>query len=256
MTYCVAIRLTAGLVMLADTRTNAGVDNISRFRKLHTWSAPGERVIALMTAGNLAVTQAVMSLLQERIDQASRESAQGLVPTVESIMSAPSLFRAAELIGDAMREVQNQYGAGLSAMNESGAATIAVAGQRAGGQLRLFLVYSAGNFIEATTDTPYFQIGEHKYGKPILDRVITVDTDLEDAKTAALLSMDSTLRSNLTVGMPLDLAVIPVDALSISELRRIEPDDPDFHALSNAWSELMRDAFVQLRQRASGAFAE
>lgn len=243
MTYCVALRLQAGLVLLADTRTNAGVDNISRYRKLYTWTNPGDRVIAMMTAGNLAVTQAVMSHLTEQI----------AAPTggLDSIMTAPTMFRVAELVGDAMRMVQNRYGPGLSAMNESGAASIVVAGQRLGGDLRLFLVYSAGNFIEATADTPYFQIGEHKYGKPILDRVITIDTDIEDAKTAALLSMDSTLRSNLTVGMPLDIAVIYRNAFDLAENRRIEPDDAHFHALSQAWSDLMRDAFVQARRRVS-----
>ncbi|MEL6316099.1 MAG: proteasome-type protease [Pseudomonadota bacterium] len=241
MTYCVAMRLQGGLVLLADTRTHAGVDDIARYRKLFTWTQPGERVIALMTAGNLAMTQAVISLLQERIDTPE--------PGVDNLMSAPSMFRVAELVGDAMRETQERYGPGLTAMNENGVATIVLAGQRQGGQLRLFMIYSAGNFIEATDDTPFFQIGEHKYGKPILDRVITPTTSLIDAKTAALLSMDSTMRSNLSVGMPLDLAVIPRDALAFQELRRIEPDDPEFHGLSQAWSELMRDAFVQARRR-------
>ncbi|MBX2856085.1 MAG: proteasome-type protease [Rhodobacteraceae bacterium] len=242
MTYCVAIRLTTGLVLLADTRTNAGVDNISKYRKLFTWTEPGERSVALMTAGNLAITQAVVSLLQEPIDNPGSNA--------ESVLTAPTLFRVAELVGDAMREVQSRYGPGLAATGESATSSIVVAGQRAGGQVRLFLVYSAGNFIEATDDTSFFQIGEHKYGKPILDRVITPDTSLEDAKTAALLSMDSTLRSNLTVGMPLDLAVLPADSFAFSELRRIEPEDPHFHALSHAWSELMREAFVQARQQA------
>ncbi len=243
MTYCVALRLREGLVLLADTRTNAGVDNISRYRKLYTWTQPGERAIAMMTAGNLAVTQAVMSHLNEQLASPA--------PDGDTLFTAPSLFRVAEVVGDAMRAVQNRYGPGLQAMNESGHASIVVAGQRLGGDLRLFMVYAAGNFIEATEDTPYFQIGEHKYGKPILDRVINIDTSLEDAKTAALLSMDSTLRSNLTVGMPLDIAVIRRDAFSFSENRRIEPDDANFHALSQVWSELMRDAFVQARQRAA-----
>lgn len=245
MTYCVAIRLTSGLVLLADTRTNAGVDNISKFRKLFTWTNPGERAIAMMTAGNLAITQAVISLLQERIDNSP--------PGFDTILSAPSLFRAAQLVGDAMREVQDRYAPGLAATGESSTSSIVLAGQRRGGKVRLFLIYSAGNFIEATEDTAYFQIGEHKYGKPILDRVITPDTDIDDAKTAALLSMDSTLRSNLTVGMPLDLAIIPAETFGFSELRRIEPDDPHFHALSNAWSELMRDAFVRARVQAESA---
>ncbi len=248
MTYCIALRLKTGLVMLADTRTNAGVDNISRFRKLFTWSTPGERAIALMTAGNLAITQAVISLLQERIDAND--------PNQPHILNAPTLFQVTQLIGDAMRDVQDRYAQGLQAANESGGATIVVAGQRRGGQPRLYLVYSAGNFIEATDDTPFFQIGEHKYGKPILDRVITPDIDIADAKTAALLSMDSTLRSNLTVGMPLDLAVIRAGRFEFEELRRIEPDDSEFHALSLVWSQLMRDAFVQARERTSQMVAQ
>lgn len=243
MTYCVGLRLKAGLVLLADTRTNAGVDNIARFRKLFTWSTPGERAIAMMTAGNLAITQGVISLLQERIDAAD--------PNFDNLMTAPSMFRVAQLVGDAMQEVQHRYAQGLTAMNESGGSTIVVAGQRMGGQPRLFLVYSAGNFIEATDDTPFFQIGEHKYGKPILDRVITPDIEIDDAKTAALLSMDSTLRSNLTVGMPLDLAVIRSGRFEFDELRRIEPDDQEFHALSQVWSQLMRDAFVKAREKAN-----
>ena len=245
MTYCVGIRLRAGLVLLADTRTNAGVDNISRFRKLHVWTKPGDRVIAMMTSGNLAITQAVITRLQERNEKGGEPG--------ETLFTAPSMFRVAELVGDAMREVQDQYGPGLQAMSESSLASIVVAGQRRGGKTRLFLVYAAGNFIEATEDTPYFQVGEHKYGKPILDRVIGVETSLEDAKTAALLSMDSTLRSNLTVGMPLDLAVIPTDALAATEWRRIDADDPGFHTLSQSWSELMREAFVQARLRVSMA---
>ncbi|MEM9726413.1 MAG: proteasome-type protease, partial [Pseudomonadota bacterium] len=243
MTYCIGIRLNAGLVLLADTRTNAGVDNISRFRKLFTWSIPGERAFAMLTSGNLATTQAVISLLQERMDRPQ--------DGVDNLMTAPSMFRMAELVGGAMREVQNRYAQGLSATNEDGGATIVLAGHRTGGQPRLFMIYPAGNFIEATPDSPYFQIGEHKYGKPILDRVITPDTTLEDAKTAALLSMDSTLRSNLTVGMPLDLAVLSAGSFTFSELRRIEPDDPHFHALSHAWSEMLLNSFHEARERAA-----
>lgn len=242
MTYCIAIRVNSGVVLLSDTRTNAGVDNISRFRKLFTWTVPGSRAVAMLTSGNLGMTQAVISLLEERIKNPPENG--------ETLLTAPSLFRAAELVGSAMREVQDRYAQGLTA--ESAASTIVLAGQRIGGAPRIFLIYSAGNFIEATPDTPYFQIGEHKYGKPILDRVISTETSLEDAKTAALLSMDSTLRSNLTVGMPLDLAILPVDRFEFSEHRRIEPDDAEFHRLSNAWSELMIEAFGKARRRAQG----
>lgn len=240
MTYCVALRLNAGLVTLADTRTNAGVDDIARFRKLFSWRVPGDRAFVLMTAGNLAITQSVISLLQERIDNADSNG---------HLYSAPTLYRMAELIGDAMREVQSRYGPGLVAMNESTLASIVLAGEVAGGGgPRLFMIYAAGNFIEATEDTPFFQIGSHKYGKPILDRVIVPETTLNDGITAALLSMDSTLRSDLTVGMPLDMAVLPTDTFEFSIHRRIEPDDPSFRALSEAWSMAIRDAFVKMRE--------
>lgn len=238
MTYCLALKLNEGLVCLSDTRTNAGVDNISRYKKMFTWEVPNERVITMMTAGNLAITQAVISLLQENIDNPQ--------PGIETLYSAPTLFRVAEIVGDAMRMTQARYGPGLSAMGENAISSIIVAGQRAGGLPRLYHVYSAGNFIEATSDTPYFQIGDHKYGKPILDRVITEETPLETGITAALLSMDSTLRSNLSVGMPLDLAVMPTDQIGFSQLRRIEENDENFRALSDAWSQELRDAFSEM----------
>ena len=238
MTYCVAVKVNEGLVCLSDTRTNAGLDNIARFRKMFCWVKPGERAITLMTAGNLAVTQGVMSLLQENIDKPS--------DGIETLFSVPSMFRVAEIVGDAMRVIQGRYGPGLMAQGESSDATIIVAGQRAGGPLRLFMVYAAGNFIEATADTPFFQIGEHKYGKPILDRVISPETTLHDAVTAALLSMDSTLRSNLSVGMPLDLTVLRLDALHFEKEVRIEAEDPGFLALSQRWSDALREAFTSI----------
>ena len=238
MTYCVALRLNEGLVCLSDTRTNAGVDNISKYKKMFTWEVPGDRVICMMTAGNLAITQAVMSLLQENIDN----PANGL----ETLFTAKSMFRVAEIVGDAMRLMQSRYGPGLAAQGESATSSIIVAGQRSGGTLRLFHVYSAGNFIEATEDTPYFQIGDHKYGKPIIDRVITPDASLDLGTTAALLSMDSTLRSNLSVGMPLDLCVIREGYLSFDQNRRIEENDPSFAQLSEAWSGALRRAFDEM----------
>lgn len=238
MTYCVAIKLDAGLVFLSDTRTNAGVDNIAKFKKMFNWEVPGERVITMMTAGNLAITQAVISLLQENIDNPENG--------FETILSANSMFRVAELVGDAMRIVQARYGAGMNQMGESMFSSIIVGGQRKGGGMRLFHVYSAGNFIEAVDETPYFQIGEHKYGKPILDRVITPETPLNVSVTAALLSMDSTLKSNLSVGMPLDLAVIEADAFTFSQQRRIEEHDQNFQQLSMGWSEALRRAFDEM----------
>ncbi len=240
MTYCVAIKLNAGLVFLADSRTNAGVDNISRVKKLFTWHTPGERAITMMTAGNLGITQAVISELNEDIERAADQRV--------TLLSAASMFDVAQLVGDKMRMVQQRYAGGLTARGVDSGATIIIGGQRAGGAPRLFLVYAAGNFIEAMEDTPYFQLGEHKYGKPIIDRVVTVETDLEDAVICVLLSMDSTLRSNLSVGMPLDLAVMRRDTLAFEQLRRIEADDPAFRRFSERWSQELRDAFAVMRQ--------
>ncbi len=240
MTYCVAIKTNAGMVFLSDTRTNAGVDNISKYRKMFTWEIPGDRVITMMTAGNLAITQAVISLLQENIDKPQ--------DGIDTLLNAESMFRVAEIVGDAMRVIQTRYGANIAQMGESTMSSIIVGGQRAGGEMRLFHVYSAGNFIEAGADTPYFQIGEHKYGKPILDRVISVDTPVDVCVTAAFLSMDSTLRSNLSVGMPLDLTVVNRDDLRFAQSRRIEDHDPNYLALSDAWSTALRDAFDDMIQ--------
>lgn len=238
MTYCLALKLDAGIVCLSDTRTNAGVDNISKYKKMFTWEVPGERVICMMTAGNLAITQAVMSLLQENLEEPETG--------IETLYTAHSIFRVAEIVGDAMRLIQSRYGPGLSAMGESSLSSIILAGRRVGGKPRLFHIYSAGNFIEATEDTPFFQIGDHKYGKPILDRVVTPQTPLDMGVTAALLSMDSTLRSNLSVGMPLDLAVIKTDMVAFAQNRRIDEQDPNYRELSEAWSGELRGAFDRM----------
>jgi len=240
MTYCVALRLRSGLVMLSDTMTNAGVDNVSRFKKMFTWEQPGERAICLMTSGNLSITQGVVNLLQENIDHPK--------DGIDTLFTAESMYRVAEIVGDAMAFVQNRYGAGLTAQGEAAGASIIVSGQRVGGVPRLFLVYSAGNFIEATDDTCYFQIGEHKYGKPILDRVIEYETELQDGVIATLLSMDSTLRSNLSVGMPLDMSIILTDTYKFERRFRIEADDPSFRDLSDAWSGALRNGFTEMRK--------
>lgn len=240
MTYCVAIKLDDGLVLLSDTRTNAGLDNISRYGKMHTWEVPGERAVVLLTAGNLSITQGLITRLEKQIELSA------LDPETETIVNADSMFRIAQIVGEIMRDVHERHREGMEAQGTSFDATVLVAGQRRGGYVRLFLVYSAGNFIEATQDTPFFQIGEHKYGKPILDRVITPRTPLAKAKLAACVSMDSTLRSNLSVGMPLDLAIIETDSLKITERRRIEPDDQDFNRLSDAWSKALNSAFHDL----------
>lgn len=240
MTYCVALKLRGGLVFLSDTRTNAGVDNVSRVKKLFTWQSPGERAIAMMTSGNLGITQAVVSELNEQIDRQNSDT--------PNLYTAESMFDVAQLVGEKMRVVQQRYREGLAARGVDSGASIIVGGQKAGGPPRLFLVYAAGNFIEAVDDSPYFQIGEHKYGKPIIDRVITPETEMQDAIICALLSMDSTIRSNLSVGMPLDLAVLKADQLQFDQQRRIEGDDLAFREFSDRWSQELRDAFSVMRQ--------
>lgn len=240
MTYCVALKLNDGLVFLSDTRTNAGVDNISRVKKLFTWSNPGERAICMMTAGNLGITQAVISELNEQLERPK----QGEI----NLMTAESMYDVVQIVAEKMRNVQAEYGPGLAARGVDSGATMIVGGQRAGGVPRLFMVYAAGNFIEAMDDAPYFQIGEHKYGKPIIDRVIHPQTPLQDGIICALLSMDSTLRSNLTVGMPLDLAVIRSSACQFEQNRRIDENDPAFRQFSDQWSQQLRNAFQVMRE--------
>lgn len=239
MTYCVGLKLNRGLVMAADTRTNAGLDNIASFRKLHTWEVRGERVFILLSAGNLAVTQAVIADLDEAMKS---EHGTDIEATLGSVNS---MYQAAKLVGRALKTVRKSHtDEGLS--GDAFSAQFIFGGQIGKEEPRLFHIYSEGNFIEAKSDTPFFQIGEHKYGKPILDRVVTPETSLSDAKKAVLLSMDSTLRSNLSVGMPLDLTVIENDALRVTERRRIAPDDEGFQAMSRAWSQALRDAFTEI----------
>ena len=235
MTYCVGLMLDAGLVLLSDTRTNAGLDNISTYRKMFLFEEPGERVIAMMTAGSLSVTQNVIARLQEANDDAEA--------TEMTLMSAPTMLAVAELVGGTLSQVTAEVTEKMGRMTQSASASIIVAGQRKGGRMRMYLVYPEGNFIEATADTPFLQIGEHKYGKPILDRVVTRDTTLADGQKAVLLSMDSTLRSNLSVGMPLDLTVIAADECRVTKQRRIEAGDEAFQAMSGAWSDALRDSF-------------
>jgi putative proteasome-type protease len=238
MTYCVGLLLNEGMVMLADTRTNAGLDNISTYRKMFTFEAPGERVIVIMTAGSLSVTQTTIAKLHDAIDDPDA------TPDT-SIMLAPTMLKVAQIVGEKLAEVRAEVDHKLS-IAQGASASMIVAGQRLGGGMRLFLIYPEGNFIEATEDTPFLQIGEHKYGKPILDRVVKPSTSIADAQKAVLLSMDSTLRSNLSVGMPLDLAVIEKNALRVTQKRRIEAGDPAFRAMSEAWSNALRDGFARI----------
>ena len=239
MTYCVGLLLDAGLVLLSDTRTNAGLDNISTYKKMFTFEKPGERVITILTAGSLSVTQTTILRLEDAIedDEATDNT---------SILQARTMLKVAEIIGRTLADVTEEVSTKMGRMSQSASASMIVAGQRKGGAMRLFLIYPEGNFIEATEDTPFLQIGEHKYGKPILDRVVTPQTSLADAQKAVLLSMDSTLRSNLSVGMPLDLAVIRRDALQLGETRRIEPGDAAFAEMSTAWSNALRVAFSDI----------
>ncbi|NBE06296.1 proteasome-type protease [Paragemmobacter ruber] len=238
MTYCVGLLLNEGMVLLSDTRTNAGLDNISTYRKMFLYEEPGERVIAMMTAGSLSVTQTTIARLREAIEDPDSDETQ-------SIMKAPTMLKVAEIVGNMLAKVREDIDEKMSAM-QGVTASLIVAGQRRGGTMRMFLIYPEGNFIEATEDTPFLQIGEHKYGKPILDRVVKPSTSLADAQKAVLLSMDSTLRSNLSVGMPLDLCVIERDACRVSHTRRIEAGDEQFRAMSEAWSRALRDGFSQI----------
>ncbi len=238
MTYCVGLLLNEGMVCLSDTRTNAGLDNISTYRKMFTFENPGERVIVIMTAGSLSVTQTTIARLHEAMDEpdASAET---------SIMLAPTMLKVAGLVGNTLATVRREIDEKLS-MSQGASASMIVAGQRKGGGMRMFLIYPEGNFIEATDDTPFLQIGEHKYGKPILDRVVRPETTLAEGRRAVLVSMDSTLRSNLSVGMPLDLSVIEQAALRVSSTRRIEAGDEGFRAMSEAWSNALREGFTRI----------
>ncbi len=240
MTYCVGLLLDAGAVLLSDTRTNAGLDNIATYRKTFIFEAPGERSIAILTAGSLSVTQTTLARLEEAVSDMEPDPHR-------SIMEAPTMLQVAQIVGRTLSEVSAEIRERMDRSSQSASASLIVAGQRKGGEMRMFLVYPEGNFIEATADTPFLQIGEHKYGKPILDRVVTPETSLADAKKAVLLSMDSTLRSNLSVGMPLDMTVIERGAFQVTEQRRIEADDPGFQAMSRAWSQALRDGFTEIK---------
>jgi putative proteasome-type protease len=215
------------------------LDNISTYRKMFIFEAPGDRVIVIMTAGSLSVTQTTIARLREAIEHPDGDE-------TTSILKAATLLKVAEIVGNTLATVRRDVSEKLASMNQSASASMIVAGQRKGGDMRMFLIYPEGNFIEATEDTPFLQIGEHKYGKPILDRVVQPSTSLLDAQKAVLLSMDSTLRSNLSVGMPLDLAVIERDACKVTSRRRIEAGDADFRAMSEAWSTALRDGFVKI----------
>lgn len=238
MTYCVGMMLDRGIAFMSDTRTNAGLDNISTFRKMSTWEVPGERVITLLTAGNLATTQAVISLLDERT-KAHEER-------VPSLFGVPSMFQAARLVADTLREVIAAHGESGQRADSAFNATIILGGQIEGGPPRLFLIYPEGNFIEAGSDTPFFQIGEMKYGRPILVRAFDPELSFEEAMKLLLVSFDSTLKANLTVGMPLDFHLYEADSLHKGRTGRIAADDPYFQRISSAWSDALKAALDDL----------
>ncbi|MBE0587085.1 MAG: peptidase [Betaproteobacteria bacterium HGW-Betaproteobacteria-9] len=237
MTYCVAVKLNAGLVFLSDSRTNAGLDQISTFRKMIVYEKPGERFMCLLSAGNLSISQSVREILQ--VEQV--EDIDGGEPI--TIWNARSMFDAARVLGSAVRHVYERDGESLKRAGVEFNVSMIFGGQILGEGMRLFQVYSAGNFIEATAETPFFQVGESKYGKPVLDRVITPDTPLDEAAKCALVSMDSTLKSNLSVGLPLDLAVYEVDQLQSDKITCIDENNPYFRMVHNTWGQKLREVF-------------
>lgn len=234
MTYCVGVMLDDGLIFGSDSRTNAGVDNFAKFCKMSVFERAGDRLIVLLSSGNLAGTQAVIGLLRQR---AAREE-------VPSLLNAETMFDVAMMVSDAMRDIDRRDGEHLG--DDGFNASFIFGGQIKGEPPRLFRTYAEGNFIEASTDTPFLQTGETKYGKPILDRVITRSTTLNDAAKCVLVSFDSTMRSNLSVGMPIDLLCYEADSLDPRMRRRFDEGDAYFAALSRQWSEGVRTVFSRL----------
>jgi putative proteasome-type protease len=238
MTYCVGLKIDRGLVFMSDTRTNAGMDSISTFKKMHVWEEPGERVIVLMSAGNLATTQAVVSLLDERTKAVADRHA--------TLLETPSMYQTVRLVGDTVKEViASSSPAGEKADSYFNASFI-LGGQIKGSAPRLFMIYPEGNFIESTDDTPFFQIGETKYGKPIIIRAYEKTMSFAETVKLLLVSFDSTLKSNLSVGLPLDLLFYEKDAYKISLKKRIAQDDQYYRTISDGWSNALKAAFASL----------
>lgn len=237
MTYCVGILLKEGIVLASDSRTHAGVDNIAKFCKMTIFERPDDRVVVLLSSGNLAGTQAVISVLKQRGDVSDGSS---------NIWSVRTMFDMAGVVTDAMREVECRDSKYLEKSSVTFNASFIIGGQIKGEPMRLFRTFAEGNFIEASAETPFFQTGEAKYGKPIIDRVITPSTSLADATKCVLVSFDSTMRSNLSVGMPIDLACYERDSLKMNLRRRFDQGDSYFTALSSEWSEGVRKVFREL----------
>jgi putative proteasome-type protease len=232
MTYCVAMRLDAGLVFLSDSRTNAGVDQVGTFRKMSVFEVAGDRMIVLMTAGNLSISQSVRQIIAEQT------TADG-----KSIWTAKSMYEAAQIVGEAIRKVHRRDAESLSHFNIDFNVSMILGGQIKGERCRLFQLYAAGNFIESHVENPYFQIGEAKYGKPIIDRVIAPQTPLDEAAKCALISMDSTLRSNISVGLPLDLLIYETDKLAVSRYVKIDENNKYFQMIRNSWGGQLKAVF-------------
>ena len=238
MTYCVGLKIDRGLVFMSDTRTNAGMDSISTFKKMHVWEEPGERVIVLMSAGNLATTQAVVSLLDERNKAIGERHA--------TLLETPSMYQTVRLVGDTVKEVIAQASPAGEKADSYFNASFILGGQIMGSPPRLFMIYPEGNFIESTDDTPFFQIGETKYGKPIIIRAYERTMSLAETVKLLLVSFDSTLKSNLSVGLPLDLLFLEKDSFKVGLKKRIGQDDQYYRTISDGWSNALKSAFASL----------
>ncbi len=232
MTYCIGLQVDTGLVFLSDSRTNAGVDHISTFRKMAVFEHPGDRVMVLLSSGNLAITQAVLNELKSH--------------EISGLHEAGNMVEAARVIGDALRRVYSRDAEAFKEFGLDFTASFIFGGQIGQEPPRLFQIYAAGNFIETTCETPYFQVGEAKYGKPIIDRVVQSSTSLKDAAKCALISMDSTIRSNLSVGMPLDLLIYEAGSLKVKTHMSVGLDDPYYQQLRSRWGERLRQAFNEM----------
>jgi len=249
MTYCLGMLLDAGLIIIADTRTNAGVDDISTYRKLHCLVDAPDRCIFAASAGNLSTTQTIISLLREGVPAGGAEGAvikEGEEPLLRTIAEPTSMFRTAQLVGEAVQIANATVGKALASIKISGSSSMLLGGRIGHGPPALFLVYPSGNFIECKPDVPFFQIGEHKYGRPILDRTIAPDTSLPEAMKVAFLSFDASIRSNLAVARPIDLMVMPAAPGAAVLTRRIEREDDYFNDLSLRWGDLLHDAMTAI----------
>ena len=235
MTYCVAMRLDAGLVFLSDSRTNAGVDHIGSFRKMTVFETPGDRMMVLMTAGNLSISQSVRQIVGEHITSSGK-----------SIWNATTMYEAAQVVGEVIRIVRARDADSLERFGIDFNVSMIFGGQIKGERCRLFQMYSAGNFIESHDENTYFQIGESKYGKPIIDRVVTPATPLDEAAKCALISMDSTLRSNISVGLPLDLLIYETSALAVTRFVTIDEGNQYFHMIRQTWGKQLKAVFESI----------